>query len=263
MPSFRAVFPFASVLLAWLVLAAPSAEASSALGGVITDAATGKPIAGAMVTLYRVLGWSARTSPAQNSTPNTCESNASRGSNPWSQPSRNQGQEVDPSSVPISPAVNPLTTNAQGRFGWTVPAGCWFVLVTAPPSYSPETSPVAGVPTDVHDLNVEMAKPSSQGGNSGGTGGGGVGSNGPSSPPGTAGNPTHLRCVVPRLIGRRLTDAKKALTKAHCGVGRISKLRVKHRGKGKRVEAGTVIRQALRPGVRKRTGSKVAITLAK
>jgi hypothetical protein len=215
MPSLRAVPPLASVLLAWLVLAAPSAEAASALGGVVTDARAGKPIAGASVTLYRVPGWSARTSPAQNSTANTCESNASKGSNPWSQPApTNQAQEADPQSGQISPAVNPQITDAQGRFGWTVPAGCWLVLVTNPPSYSPVTSPVVGVPTDVRDLNIEMTKPSSEGGNRGGSGGNGLGSNGTNSPPATsdiqptAGNPTHRGCVVPRLIGRRLKDAK-------------------------------------------------------
>lgn len=265
MPSSRAAFSLASVLLAWLVLAAPSAQAASALGGVVTDAATGKPIVGATVTLYRVPGWSARTSSAQNSTPNTCESNASKGSNPWSQPApTNQGQEVDPSSTQISPAMNPLSTNAQGRYGWTVPAGCWFVLVTDPPTFSSVTSPVVGVPTDVHDLNIELGKASS-----GGTGGVGGGSSGTNPSPGTsnnqqkAGNPPRPRCVVPRLIGRTLKDAKKALAKAHCGVGRISKLRVKRTSKGKKVGAGSVIRQAPRPGIRKPAGSKVAITLAK
>jgi hypothetical protein len=268
MLSPRAVPLFASLVLGLLLLAAPSAAASSAFGGVITDATSGKPIADARVTLYRVRTWTARTSPAQNSTPNTCESNASKPSNAaWTQPApTNMGQEVDPAAGQISPAKNPLLTDAHGRYSWTVPAGCWFVLVTNPPDYYPVTSPVVGVPTAVDDLNVAMTNSSSDGG---GSGGNDVGSNGTNSPPGTStdqptsSNPTASSCVVPKLIGRSLKSAKRALAKAHCRVGRISKRRVKHRGKGKRVKAGTVIAQALRPGLTRRTGSRVAITVAK
>jgi hypothetical protein len=93
------------------------------------------------------------------------------------------GQEVDPAAGQISPAKNPLLTDAHGRYSWTVPAGCWFVLVTNPPDYYPVTSPVLGVPTAVDDLNVAMTNSSSGGGAGGGGGGNDVGSPGTNSPP--------------------------------------------------------------------------------
>ena len=65
------------------------------------------------------------------------------------------------------------------------------------------------------------------------------------------------KCVVPKLKGMKLTAAKKALAKAHCGVGKIT------RKKAKRKQRGKVIRQSLKPGTAKPAGSKVALTVGK
>jgi uncharacterized repeat protein (TIGR01451 family) len=251
--------------------------------GVITDADTGAPIAGATVTLYRVPGWSARISPAQNTTPNTCESNLSRAGD-WSQAApTNLGVAADPSSGMIDPAANPLKTTAQGRYGWNVAAGCWYVVVSKT-GYTTLTSPVVGVPSEVTDLDLKLHKVTSGGGSSGGGGGGGDGGGSgggdgggtptttTTTPPTssvstpqttTATPPAKTKCVVPKLVGLSLAKAKKALAKAHCGVGKISKKKAKAKIKGKKPKKGTVIAQLPKAGTKKPAGSKVAITLAK
>jgi hypothetical protein len=228
-------------------------------GGVVTDAATGKPLAGARVTLYRVPGWSPRTGPEQDTTPNTCESNSSKpAGSPWSQPApTNDAQEVDPSTSSISPAVNPLSSSSTGRYGWSVPAGCWFVVVTNPPDYYAYTSPVVGTPTAVTDLDVKMSRPQSGGGGGGGAGSGTGGGSGGGDVPGQ-GPASTVRCKVPRVLGLSLRRAKRSLKKAHCRVGSVT-----WSARRARKRHGTVLRQRPRPGTRKRSGARVALRLSK
>ncbi|MBV9311962.1 MAG: PASTA domain-containing protein, partial [Solirubrobacterales bacterium] len=59
-----------------------------------------------------------------------------------------------------------------------------------------------------------------------------------------------VKCVVPKLKGKKLKKAKKALKKAHCRVGKV---RGKHRKHGK------VKRQKPKPGTILPAGSKVNI----
>ncbi|MEA2424717.1 MAG: large repetitive protein [Thermoleophilaceae bacterium] len=92
---------------------------------------------------------------------------------------------------------------------------------------------------------------------------------GGATPPPAAGGttstptPAALKCVVPKLIGLSLAQAKKALAKAHCGVGRIAKKAAKAKKGGKKPKRGTVIAQSPAAGTKKPAGSKVALTLAK
>src|SRR5207249_3470990 len=44
---------------------------------------------------------------------------------------------------------------------------------------------------------------------------------------------THTRCVVPKLKGKTLSAAKRAITKAHCSVGKITKVKSSQKNKGK------------------------------
>lgn len=88
-----------------------------------------------------------------------------------------------------------------------------------------------------------------------GEGGGGR----PSSPTGSQpaeGNPVAkvVRCVVPKLAGKTLTPAKRALSKAHCKLGNVSKRRA--RGK-----VGVVISQKPKAGTRLKSGSRVSVVL--
>jgi Carboxypeptidase regulatory-like domain/PASTA domain len=89
----------------------------------------------------------------------------------------------------------------------------------------------------------------------GGTGGSGAEASGAggSGPVGSGGHPRG--CKVPKLVGLSLAKAKKALAKAGCRLGRVS------RKAGRR--HGRVVRQKIRRGAAKPAGFKVALTVAK
>ncbi|HZY41677.1 MAG TPA: hypothetical protein VFF59_06725 [Anaerolineae bacterium] len=55
----------------------------------------------------------------------------------------------------ISPDVNPQITGADGRYGWNVVTGCWYVVVDAL-GYASKISPLVGVPPEVTDLDLEL-----------------------------------------------------------------------------------------------------------
>jgi hypothetical protein len=63
-------------------------------------------------------------------------------------------------------------------------------------------------------------------------------------------------CVVPRLRGKTLAAAKRALKKAHCAIGKVTKRVSKKR-------PGRVISQSRRPGRKLRNGAKVGVVLAR
>ncbi len=63
-------------------------------------------------------------------------------------------------------------------------------------------------------------------------------------------------CVVPRLKGLRLSDAKSALTDGRCRVGKITRVHSKSR-------KGRVLSQNRRPGRRLAIGAKVALRVGK
>lgn len=65
------------------------------------------------------------------------------------------------------------------------------------------------------------------------------------------------QCVVPKLKGKRLGAAKRAITKAHCRVGKITRVN------SKRKQRGRVLSQKPKPGKHLRKGSKVALTVGK
>jgi hypothetical protein len=62
------------------------------------------------------------------------------------------------------------------------------------------------------------------------------------------------KCVVPRLKGDSLTQARRALSKAHCRVGKLTEPREYH---GPLV----VVRQSIRRGSKLTSGTRVAMTL--
>jgi hypothetical protein len=63
-------------------------------------------------------------------------------------------------------------------------------------------------------------------------------------------------CVVPRLTGKTLAAAKRALRKAHCRLGRVTRRVSKKR-------PGRVISQSRRPGRKLGNGAKVGVVLAR
>jgi hypothetical protein len=85
----------------------------------------------------------------------------------------------------------------------------------------------------------------------------------PSSGPPTSGSPTSGRpsapapqCVVPRLGAKKLPAAKKALKKADCKLGRVTKL------KGAAAKTGLVVSQNPQTGKKLAAGATVAVKLA-
>ena len=79
----------------------------------------------------------------------------------------------------------------------------------------------------------------------------------PTLTPSPTPTPRPVRCTVPKLTGKTLTRAKKALAAAHCSLGRVT--RKKKRG----VKKGRVIAQYPLALTTKREGSKVKITVSK
>ena len=76
----------------------------------------------------------------------------------------------------------------------------------------------------------------------------------------TTGPPTSgssAKCVVPKLKGKTLAAAEKALAKAHCKTGAIKRVKSKHAKKG------TVIAQGTPAGKSLAAGSKVKLTASK
>jgi hypothetical protein len=65
------------------------------------------------------------------------------------------------------------------------------------------------------------------------------------------------RCVVPRLLGKKVRGAHKLLGRHGC---RLGKVRHKHVYGHKR---GRIVRQALKPGTIRQAGSAVGVTVAR
>lgn len=124
--------------------------------GVVRDAASGRPIRGATVTLHQLMGWQPRSSPG-DARPNTCESNLSKPfSQPWSQAVPAEGGVIaNPAPGRMSPASHTQVSDADGGFGWNLSAGCWYVRVSAP-GYQPQLSKLAGSPPIVSGLDVAL-----------------------------------------------------------------------------------------------------------
>lgn len=69
--------------------------------------------------------------------------------------------------------------------------------------------------------------------------------------------PQNIVCVVPRLKGKRLPAARKALAKAHCAVGKVTKRF------SSTVTAGKVTSEKPSPGKHLKKGAKVALVVSK
>jgi hypothetical protein len=78
----------------------------------------------------------------------------------------------------------------------------------------------------------------------------------PPEPPAPPPPAAKENCIVPRLRGRTLTKAKALLARAHCSVGKVTRVR-------SRVKRGVVIRQSPRAGLRRARGAKVALRVSR
>jgi beta-lactam-binding protein with PASTA domain len=66
---------------------------------------------------------------------------------------------------------------------------------------------------------------------------------------------TYTACTVPKLKGKKLKAAKKALAKADCKLGKVKKL------KGATTKTGKVKKQSPKPGTILAPGAKVRVKL--
>jgi hypothetical protein len=122
--------------------------------GIIRDASSQLPIANATVTLYRVPS----ALPDRPTQTRNCRTLDTRGGGDWSNVGAGSGGVFEqPGFTPaqISPNVNPQVTGADGRYGWNVVTGCWYVTVSAP-GYLAKTSALVGVPPEVTDLDMSL-----------------------------------------------------------------------------------------------------------
>jgi hypothetical protein len=67
--------------------------------------------------------------------------------------------------------------------------------------------------------------------------------------------PASARCIVPRVIGLRLSAAERRLRRAHCSVGRIKRT--------KTGRPGRVVAQSPRPGAKRRRGYSVRLVVGR
>ena len=90
------------------------------------------------------------------------------------------------------------------------------------------------------------------------TDGGGTNTPPPSgdTPPATSTAPTAVGCVVPALKGKTLAAARRALRRAHCELGKVTKVRAE-RGRGR------VLRQAKRAGRRLPARTRIAVVVGR
>jgi hypothetical protein len=64
-----------------------------------------------------------------------------------------------------------------------------------------------------------------------------------------------VRCVVPRVIGKKLPAARTRIRSAHCRLGRVRRVHPRR--------VGRVIRQSPRPGARRPAGTKVSLVVGR
>jgi Tol biopolymer transport system component len=69
--------------------------------------------------------------------------------------------------------------------------------------------------------------------------------------------PPAARCAVPRVVGLRLAAARKRITRAHCAVGKVRRVRAARR------RVGRVISQSPRAGTRRAAGGKVNLVVGR
>jgi hypothetical protein len=69
--------------------------------------------------------------------------------------------------------------------------------------------------------------------------------------------PPPTMCIVPKLKGKTVAAAKRAIKKAHCSVGKITKVASSPKNRGK------VVSQSPKPGKHLKKGSKVALKVGK
>ncbi|MEI7772713.1 MAG: hypothetical protein WCI67_22165, partial [Chloroflexales bacterium] len=123
--------------------------------GSVTDAISGQPVLGASVALFRLRG----AAPDTRAQVRDCRTVDTRQGGVWAGVAPDTGVADPPGLLPaqIDPPVNPQVTAGDGRYGWNVVSGCWYVQVSAP-GYVTKISALVGVPPEVTDLNIVLER---------------------------------------------------------------------------------------------------------
>ena len=66
-----------------------------------------------------------------------------------------------------------------------------------------------------------------------------------------------VMCVVPKAKGKKLRAAKRAIKRAHCSVGKVTRVY------STKVKKGRVISQKPKPGTKLAAGSKLSLKVSK
>jgi hypothetical protein len=77
----------------------------------------------------------------------------------------------------------------------------------------------------------------------------------PPPPPPTPAPSALVRCVVPKVVGQSLAAAKARIRKAHCSVGKVSRMRSSKRLRNR------VVRTSPRPKTQLRSGAHVSLVV--
>src|SRR3954447_149052 len=123
------------------------------------------------------------------------------------------------------------------------------------------SSVISDVLTACESVNADYVPPAEQSGSppADTTGSGSLSPAPTSSPSGTTPPPAPakptVRCLVPKLKGLTLRRLKKALTKAHCRLGKIKKV------KAKKSDRGRVLAHTPKAGTKKRAGTRIVVMM--
>ena len=144
-------------------------------------------------------------------------------------------------------------SDGSAKIAYTVPASLEGKTVDLQASaqgstdYQPQTSNPQSITVDASGSSGSSGSGSSGSGSGSGNGSGSGSGSAPRTGP---------ACVVPRLVGRKLRAATKALAGARCRLGHVRRTRAGH-------GHGRVIRQSLVPGTRLRVGAKVTLVVGR
>jgi hypothetical protein len=160
---------------------------------------------------------------------------------------------TSPASYTVVVGAHTFQVRAKSPHGQVDPTPASFAwTVNEPPTVDPgpgDPGPGDPGPTDPGPTGPGPSNP-------------GVTNPGPTNPlptPSTPKAPAPRRyCVVPKLAGKSLAQARTALTKARCRLGKVTKPKLR---RGQRMPALVVKSSTPRAGIRRAVGTKVALTL--
>jgi hypothetical protein len=169
---------------------------------------------------------------------------------------------VTPATVPGAPGgVSASAGDASATVNWTAPADAGgsaitnyvitpYIGATAQPTITVGVVTTAGVSSLSNGTTYTFTVAAT---NAVGTGAASAASNAvmPEAPP------PPLKCVVPNVMGKPLTTAKKEITAGHCKTGKVTT------AKSKTVKKGRVIAQRPKGGTELAQGSKVNLTVSR